>query len=93
MLRSHLHKTPALQGFERDQDTAGAVSVIFIILTLRSTRFHRHWGNHIPKQLTRTFIKAYDRTHRIIRFFVQRYDIFHMPKIVPSDFPDAPAFD
>jgi hypothetical protein len=89
----HRHNTPASPGVERQSNTARAMTLIFIILTCRSPRFHGNRSEYIPTELTRPFIKANDRTQRVIWLFVKREHVFHVPNIIPSDFAYAPALD
>jgi hypothetical protein len=89
----HLDKSPALQRLKSKQNTTRAITFIFIILAFGSSWFRRHGRQHIADQLAGTFIKANDRTQGIIRFFIKRKGVFHMPDIVTSDFSDAPTFD
>jgi hypothetical protein len=90
---SHLHKTPASPRVEREQNTAHAMTLIFVILTFRSPRFHGHRSQYITNELTRPFIKADYRPQRVIWLFVKGENVFHVPNIVPSDFAYAPALD
>lgn len=90
---SHLHKTPASPGVERQENTARAMTLIFVILTFRSPRLHGNRSEYIPHELTRPFIKAHDRTQRVIWLFVKREHVFHGPHIIPSDLASAPALD
>jgi len=92
-LLADLDKAPAPQRLEGEQNTTGALAFIFVIVTFGSTRFHRYRHKHIAQELTWSFIKAYNGTSTIIRLFVQIKDIFHMPNVVASYFPYAPAFD
>lgn len=91
--RSHLYKPPASQGFESAQNTAGTMTLIFVILTFRSAGFHRYRDQYITNELTGPFLKADYRTQRIVRFFVKRKNVFHVPNIVTSDFAYAPSLD
>jgi hypothetical protein len=92
-LFADLDNAPAPQRLEGEQNTTGALALIFVIVTFSPARFHRYWHKHIAQELTWSFITTYDGTSKIIRLFVQLKDIFHMPNVVAGNFSYAPAFD
>lgn len=91
--RSHLHTPPASQGCESEQNTAGTMTLIFVILTVRSARFPRYRDKSLTHAWTGPFLTADYRTQRIVRVFVQRKKVFPVPNRGTSAFAYAPALD
>ena len=92
-LLADLDKAPASQRLEGEQNATGALALLFVVVTFGPARFHWYRHQHIAQELTRACSKTDDGTSTIIRLFVQLQDIFHMPNVVASHVPDAPAFD
>jgi hypothetical protein len=89
--RPGLHVAKPSVGLERQQDTAGAVALIFIIHAPGLSRLHGERDQDIAQQLTRTLIITEQRRAGVIRAGVLIKDIFQVPEILAGNLPEAPA--
>ena len=69
--------TPTGQGFSKQEDTAGTIADILIILTLGPVTFHRNRLPCFAKQLIRLLIHADHRVFRVVWLLVQIQNILH----------------
>jgi len=78
-------------GLERQQDTAGAMPLIFIIGTSRGPRSHGQGHQHIAQELAGALIITEQGRARIIGTGILIQDVFHVPEILAGNLADAPA--
>ena len=69
--------TPACQGFRKQEDAAGAIADILIVLTPGSATLHQDGLPCYAKQLIRLLIQTEHRTFRGIGLLVQVHNILH----------------
>ena len=73
------------------KDAANAISDIFIMFFLGTSRFDWNRDNCIANQLTWPFIKTDNRTFRIIRLLMKIQHILHVPNEITRHLSYAPA--
>ena len=69
--------TPACQGFRKQEDAAGAIADILIVLTPGSATLHQDGLPCYAKQLIRLLIHADHRVFRVVWLLVQIQNILH----------------
>src|SRR5437764_4820863 len=77
-------------GFKREQDTAGAMPFIRVIVPCRFARFHGEGHQNVAQPLARTFIKTEQGMARIVWLRILIEDILHMPDRLPGNLSYTP---
>jgi hypothetical protein len=89
-LLTHFHITQPGMGCEGEQDTAGAMFLLFIMGAWGFPRTHGQDGAPLANEETRPLITTDQWSQRIIRQGLLEEHVFHMPHITPRHLPDAP---
>jgi hypothetical protein len=89
---SHCHIAPPCRRRKGQQDTAGSMLLLFIMVAFRLARTQREERANLANEKAEPFLTTKQRPQGLRRESLRVKYICHGPDIIPSDVADAPWF-